>query len=93
MMAASRASDRATKRLVVILTGVGLLIVFGFFGWVFYTTGGFAWTGGSKAIAIALVAGAVGVGALTGVLMWLAFYSSRKGYDDPPTFDDHDGKP
>ena len=89
-MAASRASDHATKRLVVILTGVGLLVVFGFFGWVFYTTGGFAWIGGSKAIATALVAGALGVGALTGLLMWLAFYSSRKGFDDPPTFDDPD---
>jgi hypothetical protein len=57
---------------------------------VFYTMGGFAWTGGSRAIAVALVAGAVGVGALTGVLMWLAFYSARKGYDDPPTFDEPD---
>jgi cation transporter-like permease len=76
------------KRLVVVLTSVGLLAVFGFFGWVFYATGGFAWTGGSKAIVIALIAGAVGVGALTGALMWLAFYSDRRGYDDPPTFDE-----
>ena len=88
-MAASRASP-AMRRLVVILTAVGLLAVFGFFGWVFYTTGGFAWTGGSKAIVVALIAGAIGVGALTGVLMWLAFYSDRKGYDDPPTFDEPD---
>jgi cation transporter-like permease len=78
------------KRWVVILSAVGVLAVFGFFGWVFYINGGLAWTGGSKAIAIALVAGAAGVGALTGVLMWLAFYSSRKGYDDPPRFEDPD---
>jgi len=89
-MAAGRASNRATKRLVVILTAVGLLAVFGFFAWVFYATGGFAWTGGSTAIVVALIAGAVGVGALTGALMWLAFYSDRKGYDDPPTFDEPD---
>jgi cation transporter-like permease len=76
------------KHLVAILTAVGLLAVFGFFGWALYISGGFAWTGGSKAIVIALVAGAVGVGALTGVLMWLAFYSSRKGFDDPPSFDE-----
>ncbi len=87
-MAAGR--DHAMKRLVVILTAIGLLAVFGFFGWVFYATGGLAWTGGSKAIVVALIAGAIGVGALTGVLMWLAFYSDRKGYDDPPTFDEPD---
>jgi cation transporter-like permease len=89
-MATARAPDDTMKRLVVILTAVGLLAVFVFFGWVFYATGGFAWTGGSKAIVVALVAGAIGVGALTGVLMWLAFYSDRKGYDDPPTFDEPD---
>jgi cation transporter-like permease len=78
------------KRWVVILAALGLMAVFAFFGWALYISGGFAWTGGSKAIVIALVAGAVGVGALTGVLMWLAFYSSRKGYDDPPSFDEPD---
>ncbi|MDB5480527.1 MAG: hypothetical protein JWO83_1580 [Caulobacteraceae bacterium] len=89
-MATRRAPHRAAKGLVVILSVAGLLAVFGFFGWAFYTTRGVAWTGGSKAIAVALVAGAVAVGALTGLLMWLAFYSSRKGYDEPPTFDDSD---
>jgi cation transporter-like permease len=77
------------KRPVVILTAAGLLAVFGFFGWALYISGGFAWTGGSRVIAIALIAGAAGVGVLTGVLMWLAFYSSRKGYDEPPSFDEH----
>ena len=27
--------------------------------------------------------GLIVVGGLTGVLMWLAFYSSRRGYDEP----------
>lgn len=37
-----------------------------------------------------VVGGAVVVGLLAGALMWLAFYSSRHGYDDrvDDTFDD-----
>jgi cation transporter-like permease len=87
-MAATRAPNSAKQRLVVVLTTIGVLVMFGFFGWAFYSTRGTAWTGGSTAIAITLVVGALAVGALTGVLMWLAFYSNRKGYDDPPTFDE-----
>jgi hypothetical protein len=30
-----------------------------------------------------MVAGALAVAALTGGLMWLAFFSSRRGYDEP----------
>lgn len=30
-----------------------------------------------------VVGGAVAVGALAGVLMWLAFYSANHGYDEP----------
>jgi cation transporter-like permease len=86
-MAARRTPGKSGQRLTVGLALFGVLVVFGFFGWALYASGGLAWTGGSKAIAIALVAGALGVGALTGVLMWLAFYSDRKGYDDPPTFE------
>jgi cation transporter-like permease len=89
-MAAGRTPERARRRLIVALTAIGLLAVFGFFAWAFYSTRGTAWTGGSKAIAVTLVVGAVAVGGLTGVLMWLAFYSSRKGYDEPPTFDERD---
>ena len=46
--------------------------------------------GGSKAIVVAFIAGAIGVGAWTGVLMWLAFYLNAVCYDDPPTFDEPD---
>ncbi|HLZ85117.1 MAG TPA: hypothetical protein VKQ54_16245 [Caulobacteraceae bacterium] len=79
------------KRPLVILAVAGLLAVFAFFGWAFYATWGTDWTGGSKAITVALVAGAIAVGGLTGVLMWLAFYSNRKGYDDPPTIEEPSG--
>ena len=30
-----------------------------------------------------VIAGLVAVGGLTGGLMWLAFYSARRGYDEP----------
>lgn len=30
-----------------------------------------------------MVGGAIGVAALTAGLMWLAFFSSRRGYDEP----------
>jgi hypothetical protein len=36
---------------------------------------------------VMIVAGVLGTGLLTGVLMWLAFYSSRKGYDESPKFE------
>jgi hypothetical protein len=71
--------------LLLTILGVGALIAF--FGWALYAMRDFgSWTGGSTAIAIAIVIGAVGTGALTGVLMWLAFYSARKGYDDSQRF-------
>lgn len=69
--------------LILTILGVGALIAF--FGWALYAMRDFgSWTGGSTAIAVMIVAGAVCTGALTGVLMWLAFYSERKGYDEPP---------
>jgi hypothetical protein len=46
-----------------------------------------SWTGGSASLAAIIVLGVLGVGGLTGVLMWLAFYSDNKGYDDPPVFE------
>jgi cation transporter-like permease len=77
------------KRLfVVVVIVLGLAVIFGFFGWAFYVTRGSDWTGGSTAITVAMIAGTIAVGALTGVLMWLAFYSSRRGYDDPPRFEE-----
>jgi cation transporter-like permease len=76
-------------RTAAILITLGLLALAGFFAWAFYVTRG-DWAGGSKAIFIAMAAGAIGVGALTGVLMWLAFYSSRAGYDESPQLEAHD---
>jgi hypothetical protein len=46
-----------------------------------------SWTGGSASLTAIIVLGVLGVGGLTGVLMWLAFYSDNKGYDDPPVFE------
>jgi hypothetical protein len=48
---------------------------------------GARWTGGSPVLTGMIVLGAVGAGGLTAVLMGLAFYSDRKGYDDPPRVD------
>jgi high-affinity Fe2+/Pb2+ permease len=76
-------------RPAAILVTLGLLVVAGFFAWAFYFTRG-EWTGGSRAIVIAMAAGAIGVGALTGALMWLAFYSARKGYDESPQLEAND---
>ena len=65
------------------LTLLGLVVFAGFAGWAFYATskldGGWA----SLAPVWPFVAGGLlMVGALTGVLMWLAFYSANHGYDD-----------
>jgi hypothetical protein len=55
--------------------------------WVLHATSGEeSWTGGSAAIMAMIIGGIFATGALTGALMWLAFYSSRKGYDQTPTF-------
>ena len=35
-----------------------------------------------------VIGGLLVVGGLTGVLMWLAFYSSRTGYDEPFDLDE-----
>ncbi|HEY1447255.1 MAG TPA: hypothetical protein VGF33_01840 [Caulobacteraceae bacterium] len=69
---------------VIALLVVGLLAVVVFGVWVVVATQSMgSWTGGSSAILAAIIAAAVFTGGLTGVLMWLAFYSSRKGYDEP----------
>lgn len=73
---------------IAIFMGGGLAILFGFMGWAFYSTRAMGLGGpGSGAIVVMIVAGVLGVGCLTGVLMWLAFYSSRKGYDESPKFE------
>ena len=69
---------------IIALVGVGLLAVVVFGVWVVIATQSMgSWTGGSTAILWSIIAAAVFTGGLTGVLMWLAFYSSRKGYDEP----------
>ena len=76
------------KRSTAIFLGAGLAILFGFMGWAFYSTRSMGLGGtGSNAIMVMIVAGVLGTGLLTGVLMWLAFYSSRKGYDESPRFE------
>ncbi len=69
-----------------ILMGGGLALLFAFMGWSFYSTRSIGFGSGTGAIVVMIVAGALGVGLLTGVLMWLAFYSSREGYDESPRF-------
>jgi cation transporter-like permease len=77
-----------TKAAVIAVVLLGLAAVAGFFGWAFYAMeGAGSWTGGSSAIMTIIVAGALVTGGLAGVLMWLAFYSSRKGYDELPHYD------
>ena len=46
-----------------------------------------SWTGGSRVLSLMIILGAAGTGALTAILMGLAFYSDRKGYDEPPHVD------
>ena len=68
---------------VVVLAPVAVVAVLGFFGWAFYASRAFgSWTGGSTFIAGMIVLGLIFTGGLAAALMWLAFYSSRKGYDD-----------
>ena len=72
-----------TKAITIILVVLAIAALSALFGWALYATRDFgSWTGGTGAIALAIVGGVVATGGLTGGLMWLAFYSSRKGYDD-----------
>jgi hypothetical protein len=76
------------RRFRFVIGFVALAALAAFFGWGFYAMRDFgSWTGGSRAIAIMIGVGAIATGALTGALMWLAFYSSRKGYDEVVKFD------
>jgi hypothetical protein len=75
----------------VIFLGGGLVIMFGFMGWAFYSTRSIGFGPGTGAITVMIVASVLGTGLLTGVLMWLAFYSSRKGYDESPKFETKPG--
>ncbi len=40
------------------------------------------WTGGSPHILAAMLIAGLGAGGLTAALIWLAFFSARRGYDD-----------
>lgn len=72
-----------------IVTAVLLVVMLGLMGWALYAaealTGGWE---GLRPILPYVVVGLVFVGGLTGVLMWLAFYSSRHGYDEPFDLDE-----
>lgn len=66
--------------------GAGLALLFGFMGWALCTTGSMDLAGASTTSLAVIVAGVLATGLLAGVLIALAFYSSRKGYDEPPRF-------
>jgi H+/Cl- antiporter ClcA len=72
---------------------IGLALFGAFIGWAFYASEslGGGWES-LRPVLPAVILGLIAVGGLTGVLMWLAFYSSRNGYDEPFEFDD-DNKP
>jgi cation transporter-like permease len=81
------------KRSTVIFLVGGLVVMFGFMGWAFYSTRSIGFGPGGGPITVMIVAGVAGTGLLTGVLMWLAFYSSRKGYDENPKFETKPDEP
>ncbi len=82
--------DRA-PRYQWFLVGLAIAVVMGLIGWAFISTSALgSMTGGSWALTLMIAGGAVGAGALTGVLMWLAFYSARKGFDDRMTVERKD---
>jgi hypothetical protein len=70
-----------------ILAVAGVVVLAGGLGWALYATGALDFSTGSAAIVAVTAAGVLFVGGLTGVLMWLAFYSSSGGYDETPRFD------
>lgn len=73
---------KALRLLIVAVLGFAAFAVFA--AWAFYE--GARVGGGWEALLPVLpyvIGGLMAVGALTGVLMWLAFFSSRRGYDEP----------
>ena len=78
------------------LTAAGLAGVAAFMAWVASRSGalGGSWTGGSPHILAAMVIAVVGAGGLAAGLMWLAFFSARRGYDDRASeWEDEEGPP
>ena len=74
---------------VLIASFVALAMFGAVIGWAFYASsqleGGWE---SLRPILPIVIFGLVLVGGLTGALMWLAFYSSRSGYDEPQDFDE-----
>ncbi|HYG26861.1 MAG TPA: hypothetical protein VD906_08135 [Caulobacteraceae bacterium] len=80
---------RPRNLLLLLLTFLGLALFAAFVGWAFLAAEdlGGGWSG-LRPILPMVIAGLLVVGGLTGGLMWLAFYSSRHGYDEPFDWDD-----
>ena len=79
-------------RPVIWLTVAGLAVVLGFMAFVVRASSelGLPWSGRSPHILIAMGLGVVGSGALAAGLMWLAFFSARRGYDERADYRDDD---
>jgi hypothetical protein len=72
-----------SRVLPVVLIFGGLAAVAAFLGWAIYETS--QRDGGWQSLAPVwpfVIGGALAVAGLTAVFMWLAFFSSRRGYDD-----------
>lgn len=76
------------KPLGVVLVVLGLAAVFGWMGWALLDMGGLEGiTGGSTTLGLMVAGGVVATALLAGVLMRLAFWSSKKGYDEVVRFE------
>ncbi len=81
------------KRPAILLVVAGLAVIFGFMGWALWQMGGLdELSGGRPAVMIMIVAGVVVTGGLTALLMGLAFYSDKKGFDETVQFRDPRGE-
>ena len=82
-------ADRRNNPGLLIAAFVALALFGAVIGWAFYASSQLS--GGWESLRPILpmvIFGLVLVGGLTGALMWLAFYSSKAGYDEPFDFDD-----
>lgn len=80
------------KPLAWLLTAVLLAVVFGFMGHALWQMGGLReLTGGSWVLTLIIVGAVVVTGLVAAVLMRLAFWSSKKGWDDQVTFEERKG--
>ncbi|MBX7249361.1 MAG: hypothetical protein K1X35_10015 [Caulobacteraceae bacterium] len=71
----------------ILMLVIGLAGVFGFMAWAVVEMGGFGDLFSRSWVTNAIIGGGVlCVGALTWVLMRLAFVSARRGYDEPIRF-------